>query len=140
MQLLSFVVSVAENSFGRILTTFSVPSPAGAGKVENPAQMTQFCTRNKPTLFVVQLLSLFQYGTKMVRSSFDNFSGLVITGPGKVQNRPYMTQFSGRNIPTLFVVQFLSFIVSTVEKRFSRVLTTFRIWAPPEQDKLKQYG
>jgi len=36
-----------------------------------------------------------------------------------------MTIFSTRNIPTQFVVQFLSFSVSTVEKFFGRILTNF---------------
>jgi len=65
------------------------------------------------------------------------FPGLGTTGTGKVENGAHMTRFSGRNLPTLFGVQFLSFPVSTVGKRFGSVLTTFQVRAPPEQEKLK---
>jgi len=36
-----------------------------------------------------------------------------------------MTTFGTQNIPTQFAVQFLSFAVSTVQKYFGRILTTF---------------
>jgi len=40
VQFLSFVISVVENCFGRVLTTFSGPSPTRVGKVENRDRMT----------------------------------------------------------------------------------------------------
>ena len=49
VQFLSFRISTTKPCFGRILTTFPGSSPTGAGKVENRARMTQFCTRNIPT-------------------------------------------------------------------------------------------
>jgi len=48
VQFLSFVISVAEDCFGRVLTTFSVLSPTRAGKVENRAWMTQFVPETYP--------------------------------------------------------------------------------------------
>jgi len=73
----------------------------------------------------------------MFRSNFDDFSGRGTTGAGKVQNGAHMTRFSARNSPTLFGVQFLSFPVSTVDKCFGWILTTSRVWAPPEEEKFK---
>jgi len=73
----------------------------------------------------------------MFRSSLDEFSGTGTNGAGKVENRAHMTRFSARNLPTLFGVQFLLFPVSTVDKCFGWDLTTFRVRAPPEQEKLK---
>ena len=78
--------SIVENCFGRILTTFPGSGTTRAGKVENEAQKTQFCTRN---------------------------------------------------ILTIFRVQFLLFLVSTVEKCFGLVLTTFQVRILSEQEKLK---
>jgi len=52
----------------------------------------------------------------MFRSNFDDFSEPGTTGVAKVENRAQMTTFGTRNIPTQFVVQFLSFLVRTVEK------------------------
>jgi len=50
-----------------------------------------------------------QYGRKIIRSSFVDFSGLSTTEAGKVENWARMTLFCTRNIPTLFGTQFLSF-------------------------------
>ena len=47
------------------------------------------------------------------------------TRAGKVENRSRMTQFCNRNIPSQFVVQFISFLVSIVEKCFDQILITF---------------
>jgi len=43
----------------------------------------------------------------------------------QVENWVLMTRFGTRYIPTQFVLQFLSFPISTVEKCFCRILTTF---------------
>jgi len=65
----------------------------------------------------------------MLRSNFDEFfgSGNHRNWPraGKFENQARMTLFCNRNIPTMFGVQFLSFPVSTMEKYFIRILTTF---------------
>jgi len=53
VQFLSFVVNMAEKCFDRFLTTLSGPSTTRAAIVENQAQITRFCTRNKPALFLV---------------------------------------------------------------------------------------
>jgi len=50
-----------------------------------------------------------QYGWKITRSSFHDFSRLGTTRVGKVENRTRMTQFCTQKIPTLFETQFLSF-------------------------------
>jgi len=47
-----------------------------------------------------------------------------------------MTSFSTWNIPTQFLVQCLLFPVSTIEKCFGRILTTFSGLVSPKQDKL----
>jgi len=48
VQFLSFPISTAKKWFSRILTTFPFPGTTGAGKVENRARMTRFCTRKYP--------------------------------------------------------------------------------------------
>jgi len=53
VQFLSFPIRTAEKYFDRILTTFSGMENSRVGKVENRTQMTQFWTRNTPTLFGV---------------------------------------------------------------------------------------
>jgi len=56
-----------------------------------------------PTLLWGAILIISrQYGQKLFQSSFDDFSGPGTTRGGKVENRPHMTRFTGRNIPTLF--------------------------------------
>jgi len=48
------------------------------------------------------------------------------TEAGKVENRTRMTWFDTRNIPTLFVVQFLLIPIGRGEKSFSQILTISR--------------
>jgi len=48
LKFLSSVVSIAENCFGRVMTTFSGSSPTRVGKVENRAWMTQFAPETYP--------------------------------------------------------------------------------------------
>ena len=45
----------------------------GVGKVENRARITRFFTQNIPTLLI--FIVFHQYGWKMFRSNFDDFSG-----------------------------------------------------------------
>jgi len=66
------------------------------------------------------------------------FPGPGTTGAAKVENRAWMTRFSTWNISTLFGVQFLSFHVSTFEKNFGRILTTFLGSGNPEQSRSRQ--
>jgi len=75
VQFLSFLVLTAEKYFGRILMTFSGLESTRAGKVENFAQMTWFCIRNIPTLFVVQFLS------SLVSMAEKYFSRIFMTFP-----------------------------------------------------------
>ena len=97
-----------------------------AGKAENRAWMTWFCTWKTPTLFVVQFV-LFAGSTaeKCFGWFLMTFSGSSTTGVGVVENRPQMTQFCIQNIPTQFVVQFLWFPIYTLEKCLGQILTTF---------------
>jgi len=83
--------------------------------------------------------SLYRFQSVQLKNVLAEFWGLFhdTTVVGQVENLVRKTQFCTRNIPTLFEVQFLSFLVSTVEKCFDRVLTTFRVRAPLEQEKLK---
>jgi len=46
------------------------------------------------TLWGAILIISHQYDQKMFQPSFDDFSGPVTTGAGKVENRPHMTLFS----------------------------------------------
>jgi len=112
-------------------------NPTRAGKVENRSRMTQFCNRNIPSQFVVQFISFL---VSIVKKWFDRilttFLGPGTTGARKVENLAWKTQFCTRNIPTLFGVHFI-ISRSTIEKCFGRVLMTFRVRAPPEQEKLK---
>ena len=57
VQFLSFLISMTKKCFGQILTTFPGLGTTGAGKVENRAWMTRFCTWNIPSLFGIQFLS-----------------------------------------------------------------------------------
>jgi len=126
VQFLSFPISMAKKCFDRILTTFPAPATTGVAKIENWAQITTFGTRNIPTQFVAQFLS---FPDITVEKEFGliltTFPGLVTTKTGKVENRARITRFYTRNIPTLFGVQFLSFPISTTNKCFGRILTTF---------------
>jgi len=83
------------------------------------------CQKNLENTFCGAILIVSrQYGWKMFRSSFDDFSGLGAFKGRKVENGAKMTQFSARNIPTLFEVQFLSFPINTAKKCFGWILTT----------------
>jgi len=48
VQFLWFVVSTAEKYFCQMLAGFLIPKPTRVGKVENQAQITQFCTQKYP--------------------------------------------------------------------------------------------
>jgi len=54
---LSIRVSTTENCFGQILMSIPSTNITWAGKPENQARITRFCTRNIPTLLGVQFLS-----------------------------------------------------------------------------------
>jgi len=54
-------------------------------------------------------IAFCQYGWKIIRWCFAEFSGLGTTEAGKVENRARITPFCTRNIPTIFMMQFLSF-------------------------------
>ena len=88
-----------------------------------------FTSETYPHCLGAVLIVSSQYGWKMFQSNFDNFSGIGLhrnrLGEGEVENRARMTPFCTRNIPTMFGVQFLSFPVSTAEKYFGQILTTF---------------
>jgi len=102
----------------------------GAGKVENRARKTSFCTRNIPTTFWGAVLIVSRhYSQKMFQSSFEDFS---VSGhhrnmlrADKVENWTRITPFCTQNIPTMFGVQFVSFLVNTAVKYFDRILTNF---------------
>jgi len=65
----------------------------------------------------------------MFRSNFDDFvrSGHHQNRPrvGEFENRARMTPICNWNILRMFKMQFLSFSVSTAEKYFVQILTTF---------------
>jgi len=82
-QLLSFLIRTTEKCFSQILTTFSSPGTTEAGKVENEAQMTQFCTRNIPILFGVQFLS---FGVNTAEKCFDRILTMFF-GPKQYWSR-----------------------------------------------------
>ena len=65
------------------------------------------------------------YGWKILDQILTTFSGLGTIGAGKVENGAQMTQFCVRNIPVLFKVQFLLFLISKSEKCFGQFLMTF---------------
>jgi len=142
MQFLSFLVSTTEKCFCQILTTFPSPNTIRGGKVKNRARMTWFCTRIIPTRFRVQLLSfLVDTAKRTFGQILATFSGPNTTREGKVENRTRMTRFCNQNIPRLCGVQFLLFPVSTAEKCFGQILTTFlgpdTTKASPEQANLE---
>jgi len=125
VQFLLFVVSTAKKYFGRNLTAFPVLKSTRVGKVENPAQMTRFCTQNIPTMFGVQFLFLLSVQLKHFCRVLTAFLLPKPTRVGKVENQTQITQFCTQKIPTLFGVQFLLFLVSTAEECFSRILMSF---------------
>jgi len=112
-----FLIRTGKDGVGQNFTTFSGPEHNGEGKVENGVQINRLSARNVPTLFRVQFLS---FPVSTTKKCFDRilttFSGLGTAGPAKVENRTEMIMFGTPNIPTQFVVQFLSFPVGTVKK------------------------
>jgi len=128
----------APETYTHSLTTFLGPSPTRAVKLENQARMTQFAPETYPqNLWWYYHIVFSQYSWKMCRSNFDDFSR-----PGyhsrwqSWKSEPEDSILHPKHTDTLGT-QFLSFLVSTVEKCFSRVLTTFWVLAPLEQEKLK---
>jgi len=120
------VATTVKKCFCRILTTFPGLATIGTGKVENRACMTWFCTRMLPTLFGTQFLSLpIGMTEKCFGPILTTFSSPGTTGATKVENGVQMTTFGTRNILTQFVVQLLSFPVSTVKRCFGWILMTF---------------
>jgi len=87
------------------------------------------CKKCNNNLF--QLIQLFDFGQHR------NRPGVV----GQPKNRAQMNRTCTRNIPTLFGVQFLSFLVNTTEKCFCQILIAFSgletTGTGPEQTKLK---
>ena len=65
------------------------------------------------------------------------FPGMDTTEAGKVENGPWMNWFCTRTIPTLFGVQFLSFLVNTIENCFGRIWMTFPGLDPTGADELQ---
>jgi len=140
-QFLSFLISTTKKCFARILTTFPGPRSTGIGKVENRSQMARFSGQNILTLFEVQFLSLpIRTSTKCFGRILPTFSSPGTTGATKVENRVKMTMFGTWNILTQFVVQFLSFPVSTDEKCFGRNLTTFSCLGTIGVGKVKNWA
>jgi len=71
------------------------------------------------------LIASHQCGKKMFQSNVKDFSGPCHHRRSQSWKWIQMTTFNTPNIPTQFVVQFLSFPVSTFETCFGRILTTF---------------
>jgi len=77
-------------------------------------------------MFGVQFLSFLVNTSKIIFCRIlTTFLGPNTTRAGKVENWARMAQFCTRNIRALFSLQLLSFSVSTTEKCFSQILTTF---------------
>jgi len=116
--------------FWRLFWAWVQPEHA---KLKIGSEWFGFGARNMLTLFRVQFLSFTIRSTKKCFSwILMTFLGLCTTRACKVEHQAQMTRFCIRNIPTLFGAQFSSFPVSTVEKIFGRILTTFRVRAPPK--------
>jgi len=66
---------------------FPVPKSTRVGEIENPAQITWFCTQNIPTMFWVKFL-LFPVGTAEIYFGqvLTNFPGLETTRARQVEN------------------------------------------------------
>jgi len=84
-QFLSFPIITTKKCFGRIFTTFPGPGTTGAGKAENRARMTRFCTQNIPILF--------WEGAKKVGQILTTFPGPGNTSATNVENGGHMTTF-----------------------------------------------
>jgi len=126
VQFLLFAVSAAEKYFGRIFRGFPLSETTRARQVENKVQMTRFCIRNIPIMFVEQfLLFAVSTGEKYFDRILTAFPSPKTTKVGKLENWAEMTQFCTRKIPTQFAVQFLSFLVSTTEERLNQILMSF---------------
>jgi len=83
------------------------------------------------------LIVTLQYGWKMFRLNIDDFfrSGhhWIRLERGKFENWARMTRFCTRNIPTLFMVQFLLFPVTTAEKLMVEFWRLFWVWTLSKQ-------
>jgi len=129
VQFLSISVNTTKKCIGRILAIFSGldttregPEQAklkfGLGWLSLDSKYT--------TMFGVQFLSfLVSMAEKEICWIFTTFLGPNTTRASKVENQAPMAQFCTRNICALFGLQLLSFSVSTTEKYFSQILTTF---------------
>ena len=99
------------------------------GEVQNRSRMTRFFTRNILTLFVVPFLlfpaSMTSKCFCWILTTFSG-SGTIKACWSRQSWKPSPDDLVlHQKIPTLFGVQFLSFVISMAEKCFGRFLTTF---------------
>jgi len=84
------------------------------------------------------LVVYLQYGWITFRSNFDDFSRTRYrwSSPGAVK----VARFCTKNILTLYGAHFISFSISTDEKRFDRILTSFPVPGMIGVGKLEKSG
>jgi len=130
VQFLSFPISTIEKCFGRIFQARKPPKQAPRWQSWKPGP-DYLVLHPKQTLtnWGALLIVSRHYSWKMFWSNFDDFPGpknhRCRPRASKVVNQVQMTLFCTQNIPTLFGLQFLSFLVSTTENLFSQILATF---------------
>jgi len=118
------------SNFNVIFGTRHHKNRLAVGNAEKRVRMTLFCTRNIPTMFGVHFLSFpisttencFGRILTTIPSTNNNGAGPELANLKTVTGR---IGFCTRNIPILFGMQFLAFLVYTPEKNFSRILATF---------------
>jgi len=122
-----------EKCFSWNLTTFSGQVPQEHAKLKTGPRWLDFTPETYPHSLWCSFYCFPFVWLKNVLVEF----WILFRRVDKVENRVRMTQFFTRNIPILFLVQFLLFLISMTKKCFGRILTTFMNWVPPEQAKLK---
>jgi len=130
VQFLSFPISTIEKYFGRIFQarTPQKQAPRWQSWKPGPDYLVLHPKQTLTNWGALLIISRY-YSWKMFWSNFDDFPGpknhRCRPRASKVVNRVQMTLFCTQNIPTLFGLQFLSFLVSTTENLFNQILATF---------------
>jgi len=127
VRFLSFLVNKIDKYFSRILATFLGPNTTGTGLEQAKLKTGPGWLRFPPQTYLQCLGCIFY--RFLFWSNFDDYFGhghhWSRPGAGKLEIRARINRFCTRNIPTLFEVQLISFLVRTAEKYFGRILTTF---------------
>ena len=136
MPFLSFPITTTKKMFWWNFDDFSGARHNRHNQSWKPDQYDYVChPKHTYTICGAVFIVFRQYGWKIIRSTFADFSCVVTTEAEKIENRPCMTAFCTRNILTLFVTQFMSFCDQCGWKMFQ---SNFDDFFGPEYHHSKQ--